>query len=197
MKVIKENQLSIFIDTNPKAIFKNIRNYLAGRFIGATRDRALLEEVVKCFFCKQYLKSYTSFESNGRDSILLSKQYRQVFADLKSKLPFVFGADEELSLDPLSILFVDTELEKIDRDNINRDLFGDLYEIFVSTGVREEEGQFFTPQNGIELLIEMIKPQKGENIIDPAAGAGGFLGSSAGWQNFGHDASRQHRPFQS
>ena len=30
-----------------KAIFNDIRNFLAGRFVGATRDEFLLEEVIK------------------------------------------------------------------------------------------------------------------------------------------------------
>ena len=171
-------QLSFFIEETQKDIFKKIKNYLAGRFIGATRDRALLEEVVKCFFCKYYINTYLKNEVSANDAINLSKQYREIFTEIKKKLPHIFDKTEEIQLDPVSILFVNTELNKIDFNNLNRDPFGDLYEVFVSTGVREEEGQFFTPQNGVELLISMVNPQKGEKIIDPAAGAGGFLSST-------------------
>ncbi|MDP3001932.1 MAG: N-6 DNA methylase [Bacteroidales bacterium] len=177
MKRNAEYQTSLFIEQTQKEIFRQIRNYLAGRFIGATRDRALLEEVVKCFFCKHYINTQQINVKNGGDGINLSKKYREVFGELKTKLPYIFDKTEEIQLDPASILFVDTELSKIDFKSLKRDPFGDLYEVFVSTGVREEEGQFFTPQNGIELLISMVKPMPGEKIIDPAAGAGGFLSS--------------------
>lgn len=170
-------QTSFFSEPTQKDVFKQIKNYLAGRFVGATRDRALLEEVVKCFFCKHYILTHAEM-SVVEDSINLSKKYREVFTELKKRLPYVFDEIEEIQLDPLSIQFVDAELNKINFQNLNRDPFGDLYEVFVSTGVREEEGQFFTPQNGVELLISLVKPQPGEKIIDPAAGAGGFLSSA-------------------
>ena len=35
-----------------KNAFKNIRNYLAGQLIGATRDDSLLDETLKCLFSK-------------------------------------------------------------------------------------------------------------------------------------------------
>lgn len=171
-------QTSFFIEQTQKDVFKQIKNFLAGRFVGATRDRALLEEVVKCFFCKHYLETHFDAKVEGGDALNLSKKYREIFTELKKKLPYVFEKTEEIQLDPLSIQFVDTEFNKIDFKNVNRDPFGDLYEVFVSTGVREEEGQFFTPQNGVELLISLVKPEKGEKIIDPASGAGGFLSSA-------------------
>lgn len=178
MKNNIDNQTNIFLGQTQKEIFKQIKNYLAGRFVGATRDRALLEEVVKCFFCKHYIETHSEMNINNDDAISLSKSYREVFSDLKKRLPYVFEKTEEIQLDPLSIMFVNTELNKIDFRNLNRDPFGDLYEVFVSTGVREEEGQFFTPQNGVELLISLVKPKRGDKIIDPAAGAGGFLSSA-------------------
>lgn len=171
-------QTSFFVEQTQKDVFKQIKNFLAGRFVGATRDRALLEEVVKCFFCKHYLETHFDTKVEGKDALNLSKKYREVFSELRKKLPYVFEQTEEIQLDPLSIQFVDTELNKIDFKNVNRDPFGDLYEVFVSTGVREEEGQFFTPQNGVELLISLVKPEAGEKIIDPASGAGGFLSSA-------------------
>ena len=171
-------QTSFFVEQTQKEVFKQIKNFLAGRFVGATRDRALLEEVVKCFFCKHYILTHFNEVVMADDAINLSKKYREVFSELKKKLPYIFEKSEEIQLDPLSILFVDTELNKVDFKNVNRDPFGDLYEVFVSTGVREEEGQFFTPQNGVELLISLVKPKLGEKIIDPASGAGGFLSSA-------------------
>ena len=43
--------------TTHKQIYRNIHNYLAGRFVGATRERALFDEVIKCLFCKIFLIS--------------------------------------------------------------------------------------------------------------------------------------------
>lgn len=165
-----------FLSEDHKDIFKKIRNFLAGRLIGATRDRSLLEEVVKCLYCKVYIvqNNVTAPE----DIIELSKVYRSTFAKLRLSLPHVFEADQEILLDPTSLKFVHDELSLIDFNLISRDVFGDLYETFIGSGIREEEGQFFTPKNGMDLLVRMVAPKPNEKIIDPACGAGGFLSAA-------------------
>ena len=50
------HQLSLPLDY--KEALRQIRNYLAGQFVGATRDEVLLEEVIKLMLCKLYLKKY-------------------------------------------------------------------------------------------------------------------------------------------
>jgi type I restriction enzyme M protein len=171
-------QASLFV-TDHKDAYKQIRNFLAGQFVGATRDRALLTEVAKCLFCKVYLQTHQNGSAPVR--IDLSQQYQQAFTSLKQALPSVFQAEDEILLDAQSLAFVDRALNEADLSGATRDYFGDLYEVFVSTGIREEEGQFFTPQNGIELLVSLVNPQPGEKIIDPACGAGGFLAASASY----------------
>src|SRR5260370_23152720 len=44
---------------------------------------------------------------------------------------------------------------------------------------RGQEGQFFTPPNAVQLLVELVQLQSDEVILDPACGAGGFLAASA------------------
>ncbi|MFD2839234.1 N-6 DNA methylase [Populibacterium corticicola] len=58
----------------------------------------------------------------------------------------------------------------------NSDVNGDLYEYMLSkiasAGVN---GQFRTPRHVIELMVQMMDPQPGDVICDPAAGTAGFL----------------------
>lgn len=171
-------QTSLF-SLDHKEVFKQIRNFLAGRFVGATRDRALLDEVVKCLFCKVYLVNHQAKIANIYDSEDLSGLYESAFIELKTRLPSIFEETNKILLDADSINFIETKLDQIDLINSNRDYFGDLYEVLIGTGIREEEGQFFTPQNGTDLLVSIIDPKIGEKIIDPACGAGGFLSSTA------------------
>ncbi len=159
--------------------YRQIRNYLAGRFVGATRDEALLHEVLKCLFCKLYLKKIGDSHSPSTDSLELSRSYREAFSRLREQLPLVFESTEELLLDPASVAYVDQRLNSVEIENPKRDLFGDAYEAFTSTGFRGQEGQFFTPQNAIDLLVSVVDPKPGERIIDPACGAGGFLSGAA------------------
>lgn len=177
LQTISMNYQPTLFVTDHKDAYKQIRNFLAGQFVGATRDRALLAEVAKCLFCKVYIK--TNQNGSAPNLMDLRQQYHQALTNLKKTLPSIFHADDEIMLDANSLAFVDRALNEIDLSGATRDYFGDLYEVFVSTGIREEEGQFFTPQNGIELLVAMVNPQPGERIIDPACGAGGFLAAAA------------------
>lgn len=168
-------EMDLFSITH-KEVYRRIHNYLAGRFIGATRERALLDEVIKCLFCKVYLiRQGHEGVSNKED---VSKLYRDTFRKLKVDLEGVFSSDDKIQLDALSLEFFDSEINSVDLLNSKRDPFGDLYEVFIGTGVREEEGQFFTPKNGVDLLVSIVDPKPGEKIIDPACGAGGFLTNS-------------------
>jgi type I restriction enzyme M protein len=62
-----------------------------------------------------------------------------------------------------------------------RDDFGDIYEGLLEKNAVESKsgaGQYFTPRPLIDCIIELVKPQPGEVIQDPAAGTGGFLVSA-------------------
>lgn len=55
---------------------------------------------------------------------------------------------------------------------------GDLYEGLLEKNASEKKsgaGQYFTPRPLIDCMVELIRPQPGEGVQDPAAGTGGFL----------------------
>ena len=57
-----------------------------------------------------------------------------------------------------------------------RHLFGDIYEgILKELQSAGKSGEFYTPRAVTQLLTDMINPQLGEKILDPACGTGGFL----------------------
>lgn len=59
-----------------------------------------------------------------------------------------------------------------------RDRFGDAYEGLLQKMAEETKrgaGQYFTPRVLIDVMVDLMKPQPGEVIQDPAAGTGGFL----------------------
>lgn len=58
------------------------------------------------------------------------------------------------------------------------DAFGDTYEGLLQKNAEETKrgaGQYFTPRPLVDAIVELIRPQPGEVIQDPAAGTGGFL----------------------
>ena len=77
-----------------------------------------------------------------------------------------------------------------DIDIKNRDITGDLYEYMLSKlATSGTNGQFRTPQHIIDLLVELMEPQLGEKIIDPACGTAGFLINAAEWMKLKHKQS--------
>lgn len=55
---------------------------------------------------------------------------------------------------------------------------GDFYEGLLEKNAEETKsgaGQYFTPRPLIEAIVDVVKPQPGEHVQDPAAGTGGFL----------------------
>ena len=56
---------------------------------------------------------------------------------------------------------------------------GDAFEYLLSVlGSQGDAGQFRTPRHIIDFIVAIIDPKKGETILDPACGTGGFLISS-------------------
>ena len=53
---------------------------------------------------------------------------------------------------------------------------GDAFEYLLSVlGSQGDVGQFRTPRHIIDFMVEVLRPQKGEVILDPACGTAGFL----------------------
>jgi type I restriction enzyme M protein len=58
------------------------------------------------------------------------------------------------------------------------DILGRVYEYFLGRFGANEGGQFYTPRQVVQLLVEMLEPYRGR-IFDPACGSGGMFVQSA------------------
>ena len=70
-----------------------------------------------------------------------------------------------------------TEIEREQREGQTfQDTQGDLYEYLLSEiASAGKNGQFRTPRHIIQMIVELVDPQLGNEICDPACGTGGFL----------------------
>lgn len=156
-----------------KHTFEEIRNFLAGRFMGATRDEFLLEEIVKLIFCKYELGSTNTTDI---EEVELSKLYRETFKNVINEYSDIYSEQNcEIQLDPISIGYIDKKFNQIDLFGMKRDVIGDAYEIFIGDSIKGQSGQFFTPQNAAEALVKMVAPERESKVLDLTCGAGGFL----------------------
>lgn len=57
-----------------------------------------------------------------------------------------------------------------------QDIQGDVYEFLLSEiATAGKNGQFRTPRHIIKLIADLVRPQLGHKVCDPACGSGGFL----------------------
>ena len=71
-------------------------------------------------------------------------------------------------------------VNKINEINFNRSTdkhtFGDIYEqILKDLQSAGNAGEFYTPRAVTQFMVDMLNPQLGEMVLDPACGTGGFL----------------------
>lgn len=62
---------------------------------------------------------------------------------------------------------------------VGTDILGDAYEYlvgkFADVTRRNKAGEFYTPRSVVRMMVEILDPQEGESIYDPACGTGGML----------------------
>ena len=122
-------------------------------------DNAKMYRVVKDYVFK-FIREMNNGENNA---------FSRFMSDAKLDIPngkilekVIRGLDDEsLSLD-------------------NKEIMGDVYEYLLSKlSVNGTNGQFRTPRHIIRMMVELMKPQLGEIICDPAMGSAGFLMEAA------------------
>ena len=84
--------------------------------------------------------------------------------------------------------------------NVTVDVLGDAYEYLIKRFADENKGgtmagQFYTPQEVVDIIVRYLKPEPGDTIYDPTCGSGGFLLNAAKYAKFNHRDARSVRLF--
>ena len=180
----KQRRIIRFDDLRPlnnlKSTFREIRDYFAGNVTGITRDERIAQNMMRLLFCKIYdekTKPYIVEFANrpNEDDRLLQSRVNGLFDNVKRVYPDLFEANETIEINPDDLSFIVSKLEDYSILDADRDVIGDAFEELIGTSFRGGEGQFFTPRNVVQMMIEILSPKAGESVIDPACGSGGFL----------------------
>lgn len=184
---LEKNKPKKFIDiidlkpiNNLKIIFREIRDYFAGNVTGITRDEAIAQNIMRLLFCKIYdernSKSTTEFSNRpDENNKIFKSRIDNLFEKVKNTYPDIFEKNEKIEIKADDLSFIVSKLEDYSVLNADRDVIGDAFEELIGTSFRGGEGQFFTPRNVVQMMIDVLQPNEGECIIDPACGSGGFL----------------------
>lgn len=68
-------------------------------------------------------------------------------------------------------------LAQFDFEELSGDVLGDLYQHYFDRDTRKALGEFYTPPEAIEFILDECgyKGQRGDRLLDPACGSGSFL----------------------
>jgi len=118
----------------------------------------------------------------ARDGDELEVHYRHLLDELGRRpgmLGVVFRKAQNRIQDPAKLRRLIVDL--IDRERwmtLDVDVKGDAYEGLLQRNaedVKTGAGQYFTPRPLIQAIVEVMRPEPGMTICDPACGTGGFL----------------------
>ncbi|SEI02170.1 type I restriction-modification system subunit M [Pseudomonas asplenii] len=115
-------------------------------------------------------KHFTSASADGTELASLNKRM----------------ADAHFQLDPNKGKVLSDAIDAIDQlfaragdGSAAQDIMGDTFEYLLSeVATAGKNGQFRTPRHLIRFIVELLDPEPGQRVIDPAAGTGGFLFST-------------------
>jgi type I restriction enzyme M protein len=105
----------------------------------------------------------------------VAARIRKLFDRVKEEYGDVFEGNEKIELNDRALAFIAAELSRYNLLGTDTDAKGTAYEAITSTTLKRERGQFFTPRNVIRMMVDMVAPEPGKKMLDPACGSGGFL----------------------
>lgn len=170
-------------DDNLLFVFKTCHNHI--HVNDGLQKQPAFFELLKVIFCKiederdipKPLDFYTTSEerSNPDGQLTVKKRISQIFERVKKKQGKIFDKNDEIKLQPRSLAYIVSELQKYSLLNTNIDIKGKAYEEIVGANLRGDRGEFFTPRNVMKMVVEMINPKIDEKVLDSSCGTGGFL----------------------
>lgn len=118
----------------------------------------------------------------ARDGDELEIHYRHTLEELGKRsgmLGVIFRKAQNKIQDPAKLrrLIVDL-IDKEQWSSLSADVKGDAYEGLLQKNAEDVKGgagQYFTPRALIAAIVDVVAPQPGQSICDPACGTGGFL----------------------
>ena len=90
------------------------------------------------------------------------------------------SGSKKLSPTVLTALVSYLDAVDLSNKNVSVDVLGDAYEYLIKRFADENKGgttagQFYTPQEVVDVIVRYLKPQKNTTVYDPTCGSGGFL----------------------
>ena len=116
-----------------------------------------------------------------KDGDELEVQYRHILENLGKEsgvMGVIFRKSQNKIQDPAKLKRLVDMIDKETWLGLSVDVKSDTYEGLLQKNaedIKTGAGQYFTPRPLIDAIVDMMRPEPGMEIIDPACGTGGFL----------------------
>ncbi len=114
------------------------------------------------------------FRNTGQAEGDLKNKIQRLFDEAKMKWKGVFHEESKIDLSPSHLSICVSSLQDVKLFNSNLQVIDEAFEYLVNKSSKGEKGQYFTPRHVIDMCVKMLNPQRGEYMIDTAAGSCGF-----------------------
>lgn len=167
---------------NLKPVFRRIHATLYAN-ANIRRSEKLGNEMIRLLFCKIWDERYNKDDLPDfyvrhmeKPSDILVR-IKKLFDDVKEELvnDGVFDEEDSIKLDAGAVAYVVGELQHYSLTKTDKDVIGSAFEVFAESKLVGEKGEFFTPREVVKTAVQIVDPQPGQYILDPACGSGGFL----------------------
>jgi type I restriction enzyme M protein len=117
----------------------------------------------------------------SRDGTELEAHYLHILKELGSGsglIPTIFRKAQNKIQDPAKLKRLITLIDGETWVGLDIDTKGEIYEGLLEKNAQDTKsgaGQYFTPRPLIQAMVEVMHPEPGQTVCDPAAGTGGFL----------------------
>lgn len=156
VKIRKDRDIHLKLGSNPKPKYKDV------------------------VFSQNWIASQTESQ-NPINQILFRNLVSELEKDIMSgaKKRF-FEKDDQINISYSTMKKVVKEIENIDMFGMEEDIHGRMFETFLDATIRGKDiGQFFTPRDVVDLMVELGDPKATKNevskVLDACCGSGGFL----------------------
>lgn len=112
----------------------------------------------------------------------LEAHYRHILTELgkgnRGLVPIIFRKAQNKIQDPAKLSRLISLIDRETWIDLSLDVKAEIYEGLLEKNaqdIKSGAGQYFTPRPLIQAMVDVMQPQPGQRIADPACGTGGFL----------------------
>ena len=141
----------------------------------------LLVRILFYFTLQRQWRNLPELSINGLSGQAATAHLKEIFArarDLDWHAVFEEGLPDEIELPNSAVHEIGSLLHDLKRfsfSNMPHDVIGTVFEQLIPQPERHSLGQYFTPENLVDLILAFCVRQRDDKVLDPTCGTGTFL----------------------